>query len=81
MLIDKMCHITENALYCVVNGVHRNIHSDERFIGTTPKERSYICQSAIEIRVCIENATVPLRRQKHAVLIYASLTNYTPLEM
>ena len=34
----KLCHIRENALYCVVNGVFlRNIHSDERFIGTPPK--------------------------------------------
>ena len=37
-------------------------------------------QSATEICMHIENATVPLRRQKHAVLVYASLTNYTLLE-
>ena len=33
-----------------------------------------------KIRVRIENATVPLHSQKHAVFIYASQTNYTPLE-
>ena len=43
MLIDiKLSHVTEHALYCVVNSVfHRNIHSDEKFIGTPPKQ-SYI---------------------------------------
>ena len=38
----QLCHVTENALYCVVNGVStvflRNIHSGEKFIGTPPKE-------------------------------------------
>ena len=86
MLIDiKLCHVTENALYCVVDSVfHRNIHSDEKVIGTPPKEVLYLdvgIEIAIEIHVRIENVTVPLRRKKHAVLIYASLTNYTPLEM
>ena len=41
--IIKLCNVTENALYCAVNGViHRNIHSDERFIGTPPKEFLYL---------------------------------------
>ena len=32
LIVDiKLCHITENALYCVVKGVfHRKIHSDEK---------------------------------------------------
>ena len=44
MLIEiKLCHVTENALYCVVNGVfHRNIHSDEKLIGTPPKKGIYL---------------------------------------
>ena len=44
MLIDiKSCHVTENALYCVVNGVfHREIHLDEVFIRTPPKEALYL---------------------------------------
>ena len=37
------------------------------------------CRSAIEIRMRIENVTIPLRRQKYAELIYASLTNYALL--
>ena len=36
----KWGHVTENALFCVVNSVFavflRNIHSDKRFLGTPP---------------------------------------------
>ena len=47
MLTDiKWGHVTEIALYSVVNGVFtvflRNIHSDERFIVTLPKEVLYL---------------------------------------
>ena len=41
MLIDKeSCHVTENALYCVVNGFP--VHSDEKCIGTPAKEVLYL---------------------------------------
>ena len=47
MLINiKLCHVTENALYCVVIGIStvflRNIHSDERLIGMPPEEVIYL---------------------------------------
>ena len=42
----KLGNVTENILYCVVNGVStvflRNIHSDKRFIRTPPKEVLYL---------------------------------------
>ena len=39
----KWCHVTENALYCVVNGIFpRNIHSEEKLIGTPSKEVLYL---------------------------------------
>ena len=107
MLIDiKLCHVTENALYCVVNGIfHRNIHSDKRFIGTPPKEVLYLdvgiakkcfcCKTSTFFGIKSEELFLPkqnwnmhaywkcyssVTQEKHAVLIYASLTNYTPLE-
>ena len=42
----KLGHATENDLYCVVNSVStvflRNIYTEERFIGTPPKEVLYL---------------------------------------
>ena len=42
----KLCHVTENARFYVVNGIFmvflRNIHSDKRFIGTPPKKVLYL---------------------------------------
>ena len=39
----KLCYVTENGLKCGVNGGFlRNIHSDEKFIGTPPKEVLYL---------------------------------------
>ena len=76
----KLCQVTEHVLYCIVNGVFlRNIHSDERLIGTPSKEVLPFCLSATD-SACILKMLVLLRRQKRAVLFYASLTNYTPLE-
>ena len=57
----KLCYVTENALYNVVNGVSnvflRNIHSDERFIGT-PKEVLYLDVGiAKKIQICGKMST------------------------